>query len=76
MRKRKKMLEYEVIVSASHGDVTAINKILRHYEGYINALASRKVHDDDGRTYIMVDAELKRRLETKLIMKVLEFKIA
>ena len=48
MRKRKKMLEYEVIVSASHGDVTAINKILRHYEGYINALASRKVHDDDG----------------------------
>ena len=34
------------------------------------------VHDDDGNTYIVVDAELKRRLEAKLIMKILEFKIA
>ena len=76
MKKRKKRLEFEVIRAASNGDVTSINKILQHYEGYINALASRAVHDDDGNTYTMLDCELKRRLETKLIMKILEFKIA
>ena len=76
MKKRKKQLEFSVIRAASHGDVEAISKVLAHYDGYINALARRKVHDDDGNTYIMIDAELKRRLEAKLIVKILEFKIA
>ena len=76
MKKRKKQLEFSVIRAASHGDVEAIGKILAYYDGYINALARREVHDDDGNTYIVVDAELKRRLEAKLIVKILEFKIA
>jgi len=76
MKKRKKQLEFNVIKAASHGDVEAISKVLAYYDGYINALARREVHDDDGNTYIVVDAELKRRLEAKLIVKILEFKIA
>ena len=76
MKKRKKQLEFSVIRAASHGDVEAIGKILAYYDGYINALASRRVHDGDGNSYIMIDSELKRRLKTKLIVKILEIKIA
>ena len=76
MKNKKKQLEFNVIRAASLGDVEAIGKILAYYDGYINALASRRVHDDAGNTYTMVDAELKRRLETKLIVKILEIKIA
>ena len=66
----------EVIRSASSGDVEAIQKVLKHYEGYIAKLATRKLYDEYGNSYYCVDETLRRRLETKLITKVLDFKIA
>ena len=75
-KQQRRLLPIEVIRSASSGDVEAIQKVLKHYEGYIAKLATRKVYDEYGNSYYCVDEALRRRLETKLITKVLDFKIA
>ena len=75
-KQQRRLLPMEVIRSASSGDVEAIQKVLKHYEGYIAKLATRKLYDEYGNSYYCVDEALRRRLETKLITKVLDFKIA
>lgn len=70
------LLSYPVIVLASGGDVDAINAILKHYEGYIAALSMRKFYDEGGNPHLRVDEVLRRRLETKLITKILTFNAA
>ena len=62
-------------MSAASGDVEAINRILKHYEGYIAVLSTRKLYDEYGNLHYCVDETLRRRLETKLITKILKFKI-
>ncbi|CVI69717.1 Helix-turn-helix domain protein [Eubacteriaceae bacterium CHKCI004] len=70
------LLPINVIKAASKGDIEAIDKVLKHYEGYIAVLSTRKLYDEYGNTHYCVDESLRRRLETKLITKVLNFKIA
>ena len=70
------LIPFPVIAAASNGDVDAINAVLKHYEGYIVSLSIRQVYDEAGKEYTIVDDDLRRRLETKLITKILEFKIA
>lgn len=71
-----KLLSYEIIVSAAFGDVEAINTVLKHYEGYIAALATRKLYDEFGNPHICVDENIRRRLQTKLIAAILKFELA
>ncbi|MBC8628167.1 helix-turn-helix domain-containing protein [Blautia stercoris] len=75
-RNNSKLLPYHIIVVAASGDVEAINRVLKHYEGYIAVLSTRKLYDEYGNSHYCVDETLRRRLETKLITKVLEFKVA
>ncbi|MFR3159615.1 MAG: helix-turn-helix domain-containing protein [Anaerobutyricum soehngenii] len=75
-RNNSKLLPYYIIVAAASGDVEAINLVLKHYEGYIAVLSTRKLYDEYGNSHYCVDETLRRRLETKLITKVLEFKVA
>ncbi len=70
-----KLLPYSVIEAAVQGDVNAINTVLKHYERYIVKLSTRVLYDENGSAYYCVDDELKRRLETKLITKILDFKL-
>lgn len=70
------LLPFHTIVAASEGDVVAINQVLGHYEGYIATLSTRKLVDEYGQIHYCVDEVLRRRLETKLITKILQFKIA
>jgi len=74
MAKTKNKLPYGVIEAAVSGNIEAINVVLKHYERYIVVLSTRKLYDENGSTHLCVDNELKRRLETKLITKILEFK--
>ena len=60
---------------ALEGDIQAINKILKHYEGYIAKLSVRKMYDEYGCVHYCVDETLRRRLETKLIKTIIGFKI-
>ena len=50
--------------------------VLKHYEGYIAALSTRKLYDQCGNPHYCVDETLRRRLETKLITKILAFEVA
>jgi len=73
--KGKPMLPFSIIEAAASGDVGAINQVLRHYEGYIIALSAKRLYDDDGKPYLMVDNEMRRRLETNLIVRILQFDV-
>lgn len=66
---------FQMIKAASNGDIEAINAVLKHYEGYIATLSVRKMYDENGQAHYCVDETLRRRLETKLITKILDFKI-
>ena len=68
-----KLIPYPVIVLAAGGDIDAINAVLKHYEGYIAVLSARKLYDKHGNPYTVVDEEIRRRLETKLITAILKF---
>ncbi len=69
------LASFDVIKKASEGDILSINQILKHYEGYIASLSVRKMYDEYGSIHYCVDETLRRRLETKLIKTILEFKI-
>lgn len=69
------LLSYPLIVLAASGDVDAINTVLKHYTGYIAALSTRQLYDESGNSHLCVDEALRRRLETKLITKILTFNV-
>ena len=75
-RSRKhSLLPFSVIEAASNGNVDAINTVLKHYEGYITALATRCLYDENGVQHLCVDDDKRKRLEIKLITKILDFEI-
>ncbi|ECL7021465.1 helix-turn-helix domain-containing protein [Listeria monocytogenes] len=73
MTNKRPILPFAVIVLATHGDVIAINRMLKHFEHYIIKLSQITVFDDFGVPRIQVEEEIKRSLETKLITAVLKF---
>lgn len=72
--KHKEPLPLSVVTAACGGDEAAMRTVVKHYEKYIDALATRKLYDDDGEQYLFVDEDLRRELETRLITRVLTFK--
>ena len=75
-RRKNHLLPLPVIEAASNGDAEAISIVLNHYRSYISALATRRLYDDHGQPRMCVDEALRRRLESKLIAKVLTFRVA
>ena len=70
------LIPFHIIELAASGDVEAINRILKHYEGYIIALSTRRLFDEDGNTHFFIDSEVRRTLETKLITRLLQFDLS
>jgi hypothetical protein len=68
------LLPYPVIAAATNGDVSAINKVLKHYEGYIVALSMSEQFDEQGNGRLIYDEEKRRTLETKLITNLSKFR--
>lgn len=75
MSNGKKMLPYEIIMSAISGDAQSVNYVLEYYDPYINELCKRKIKLADGREYDQVDDFMKLRIRAKLIEKIVNFKI-
>ncbi len=75
-RKRYPLLPFSLISAASMGDADAINAVLSHYSGYIATLSMLRLYDEYGQIHSYVDEGLRRRLETKLITKILCFRTA
>jgi len=74
-RKKKEPVKFQVIEAAIAGDAQAINRVVDYFQPYINSKCRRKFIDEFGRVHYMIDEYMKRRLETKLITKILDFKI-
>ena len=70
---QKGLLPYIVIAAAVRGEPDAVNVVIHHYSGYIAALSTRTSYDDHGCPHSQVDEDLRRRLETKLIIAILGF---
>jgi hypothetical protein len=72
---RSKLTPLHVIKKAISGDVIAINTVLEHYEGYITKLCTQQLYDEYGNPHMVVDNDMREFLRTKLITKILDFKI-
>ena len=64
-----------MIVAATNGDETAIQEILNFYDGYISKLSLRKLYDEYGNVCMVVDAELKNRVQIALLDMLMNFEI-
>ena len=53
-----------------------MNLVIQHYSGYIAALSMRTSYDKNGFPHSLVDEEMRRRLETKLIISILNFDLS
>lgn len=51
------LLPYSIIEAAASGNVDAINAVLKHYERYIAALATRTLYDENGVPHLCLDEE-------------------
>ena len=72
---RAALLPYPVIAAAVGGDPDAVDRVVRHYSSYIAALSMRTSYDENGFPHSQVDEDLRRRLETKLIIAILGFNL-
>ncbi|OSM25652.1 conjugal transfer protein [Enterococcus faecalis] len=66
---------FDVIVQAIDGDVVAINQIREHFRPYLMRHSLRFMMDEVGKNHVVVDEVLFARFETRLIKKILTFKI-
>ena len=69
------LLPFPVIAAATNGNLDAINAVVKYYAAYIAALSTRQLYDENGAPVLCVDEEMRRRLETKLITRILSFKL-
>ena len=74
-KKHKEPPEFEVIEAAINGDVESINQVVSFFQPFIESKCRRRVKDEFGRTYYEIDEYMKRRMEIKLITKILDFEI-
>ena len=74
--KHRNLLPFQVIQTAASGDVSAINQVLKHYEGYIIALSTKRLYDEKGQPHMIVDNEMRRTLETNLIVRIMQFDVS
>ncbi|MGI5854863.1 MAG: helix-turn-helix domain-containing protein [Candidatus Merdivicinus sp.] len=60
-------LNYELIEKAVHGESGALEKILLHYDAYINALVTYEITGADGKIYRHIDEDMKVQVFMKLV---------
>ena len=75
MDKAQKQIPFAVIVAATNGDEAAIQEILDFYDGYISKLSLRKLYDEYGNVYMVVDSELKGRIQAAVMDMIANFEI-
>lgn len=73
--KAASLLPFSTIEAAASGNVDAINAVLAHYERYIATLSTRTLYDENGLPHLCIDEEMRRRLETKLITRIIGFDV-
>lgn len=74
-KKCKEPPEFDVIEAAISGDADSINQLVSLFQPFIISKCRRKFKDGLGRTHYEIDEYMKRRMEIKLITKILDFEI-
>ena len=69
-------LTYNLICSAVSGNESAIKRIVKIYEPYINTLSSKKLYDEYGNEYTGIDIDLQECLKSKLTDIIMKYKLA
>lgn len=69
------LLPYPVILAVTKGDPDAMKMAVQHCAGYIAYLSARKVRDEYGNTYYGIDEDMRKRLQSKLMRVVLDYKL-
>ncbi len=74
-KKHRELPEFDTIQAAIQGDAESINLILSYFQPFINSECKREYRDEFDQVHYVADEYMKRRMETKLITKILDFKI-
>ena len=75
MDNNQKHIPFAVIVAAPNGDEAAIQEILKFYDSYISKLSLRQLYDEYGNVYMVVDSELKGRIQAAVMDMIANFEI-
>lgn len=67
MKNQSHELNYDLIEKAVRGEPNALEKILLHYDAYINALATYEIISADGTIYRHIDEDMKVQVQMKLV---------
>ena len=65
-----KKVDYATIAAAKNGDLTAMCRILRHYEQYIASFSTRAATDEYGNVLRFVAHEIADRIKAKLMFSI------
>lgn len=69
------LIAYPIIELAISGNIEAIEMVLKHLEHYIVKMSVRQFYDIHGNIYYRMDEEIRHRIETQLIIRILKFRI-
>lgn len=70
-----RVIPYDIICKATNGETAALNTVLGHYSNYIKKLCQRPIYDTYGNTALIIDRQLKQRIENSLINAILKFRL-
>lgn len=73
MEEQQNPLTYEIIKAAVAGEKWATEKVIAHYDSYIEKLATVKEKQPDGSVRTYVDEDMKQSIILKLLEKILDF---
>lgn len=69
------MVSLQEIQKAILGDSIALGTILEQYKPYIYKKSTKRLYDQYGHVYIGTDEALCRRIEAKVMLSILKFRI-
>lgn len=75
MKEQQNPLTYEVIKAAVAGEKWATEKVIAHYDSYIEELATVKEKQPDGSVRTFVDEDMKQSIILKLLEEIPNFPI-
>ena len=73
MEEQQNSLTYEIIKAAVAGEKWATDKVIAHYDSYIEELATVKERQPDGSVRTYVDEDMKQEIALKLLEEIPKF---
>lgn len=73
MEEQQNALTYEIIKAAVVGEKWATEKVIAHYDSYIEELATVKEKQPDDSVRTFVDEDMKQSIILKLLEEILNF---